>query len=58
MVLDSAGTQGAWFRSPMGRTLAVGGALALAAVLLSMVVSMPAGRRMGKISAEAQKRGA
>jgi uncharacterized membrane protein len=57
MALDSGGGDGAWARSPMGRTLMLGGALAIVAVLLGLAVGMPAGRRMGTIAAAVQQRG-
>lgn len=57
LALDSGGGNGVWMRSPMGRTLMVGGALAITALLLGLAISMPAGRRMGSISNAARQRG-
>jgi len=56
LLLDSSGN-GAFMRSPMGRTLMVGGALAITALLLGLVVGMPTARRMGAIAEAARKRG-
>jgi hypothetical protein len=44
-------------RSGMGRTIGIGGGLAILAVILGMAFVMPANIRMTRISAAAQKRG-
>ncbi len=46
-----------WMRSGMGRTLGIGGALAILVVTLSVAVGMPGNARMARISAAAKKRG-
>ena len=57
MIIDSAGAPGVWMRSGMGRTLGIGGGLAILALILGMTVGMPANMKMARISAAAQKRG-
>jgi uncharacterized membrane protein len=57
VMIDAGGAPGAWMRSGMGRTIGIGGGLAILAVILGMSVAMPANIRMARISAAAQKRG-
>lgn len=57
MMIDAAGAPGVWMRSGMGRTLGIGGGLAIVAVILGMAVGMPTAVKMGRISAAAQARG-
>ena len=57
MMIASGGAPAVWMRSGMGRTLGIGGALAILVVILSMAVDMPANARMARISAAAKKRG-
>jgi hypothetical protein len=57
MILDSAGNPGLFMRSGMGRTLAIGGSLAILALILGATVSMPTQGRMARITAAAQQRG-
>ena len=57
MMIDAGAAPGVWMRSGMGRTLGIGAALAIIAVLLGMTVAMPTNARMGRISAAAQQRG-
>jgi uncharacterized membrane protein len=57
MVIDSGGAPGVWMRSGMGRTIGIGGGLAILAVILGMAFVMPANIRLARISAAAQKRG-
>jgi uncharacterized membrane protein len=57
MVIDSGGAPGVWMQSGMGRTIGIGGGLAILAVILGMAFVMPANIRMARISAAAQKRG-
>lgn len=57
MMLVSGGAPGVWMRSPMGRTLAIGGGLAILALVLGMAIGMPANAGMARISAAARQRG-
>jgi len=57
MVIDASGAPGVFMQSTTRRTLALGGGLAILAVLLGVTVGMPMQRRMGQITAAAQKRG-
>jgi uncharacterized membrane protein len=57
MMLVSGGAPGVWMRSSMGRTLGIGGGLAILALLLGMAVGMPANAKMARISAAARQRG-
>src|SRR5258706_135519 len=45
MMTASGGAPAMWMRSGMGRTLGIGGALAILVVILSMAVGMPANAR-------------
>src|SRR5262249_52994800 len=57
MMLASGGAPGVWMRSPMGRTLGIGGGLAILAVILGMAVPTPTNAKMVGISAAARQRG-
>src|SRR5262245_14408009 len=57
MMLASGGAPGVWMRSPMGRTIGIGGGLAILAVILGMAVGGPTNVRMARISAAASQRG-
>src|SRR5262245_47576558 len=57
MMIDSGGAPGAWMGTPMGRTLGIGGGLALLAVILGMTVVMPTNAKMARLSAAAKQRG-
>jgi len=57
MVIDSGGAPGVWMRSGMGRTLGIGGGLAILALVLGMSVGMPTNSKMARISGAAQQRG-
>lgn len=57
MVLVSGGAPDVWMRSPMGRTLGIGGGLAILALILGMAVGIPANAKMARISAAAKQRG-
>jgi uncharacterized membrane protein len=57
MMIDAGAAPGVWMRSGMGRTLGIGGGLAIIAVLLGMTVAMPTNAKMGRISATVQQRG-
>jgi hypothetical protein len=49
--LDSAGLQGAWFRSGPGMTFSIGGLLAVVSGLLGILVSSPTAKRLGALAA-------
>ena len=53
----SGGAPGPWMQSGMGRTLGLGGALAILAMIIGMVMNPPAINRLGAIAAAAAKRG-
>jgi len=57
MTILSGGSPGVWMRSPMGRTIGFGAGAAILAVILGIVVGMPANARMARISAAAKQRG-
>jgi len=57
MLLVSGGALDVWMGTPMGRTLGIGGGLAILVVILSVAVGMPANARMARISAAARQRG-
>ena len=57
MFLVSGGAFGVWMRSPMGRTLAFGGACAILAMIVGMILNPPAAKRLGEIGAAAAQRG-
>ena len=57
MMLVSGGSPGVWMRSPMGRTIGIGAALAILVVILGTAVGMPANARMARISAAVRQRG-
>jgi len=57
MMIVSGGAPATWMQSGMGRTLGIGAALAILALVLGLTVSMPANARMAGISAAAKKRG-
>jgi hypothetical protein len=57
LMIDSGSAPGVWMQSGMGRTIGIGGGLAILAVILGMAFVMPANIRMARISAAAQKRG-
>jgi uncharacterized membrane protein len=56
MVLFTTGAPG-WMQSSTGRTFAIGGALAILAVILGMVINAPAAKRMSAIGAAIEQRG-
>lgn len=57
MFLVSGGALGVWMRSPMGRTLGIGGGFAILAMIVGMILNPPAAKRLGEIGAAAAKRG-
>ena len=57
ILIVSGGTPGPWMQSGMGRTLGIGAALAIVALLVGMIVVAPVTRRMGALSAAIAKRG-
>jgi uncharacterized membrane protein len=50
--IASGGSSSAYMATPVGRTFAWSGALALVAFLIGMLVSRPSGLRMGRIGAQ------
>jgi uncharacterized membrane protein len=50
--ITSGGMSSAYMATPMGRTFAWSGALALVALLIGALVSRPSGMRMGRIGAQ------
>jgi uncharacterized membrane protein len=56
LMMRDAGVAG-WAQSGMGRTFSIGGALAIVAFIVGMIVNMPAGKRMGAIGQAVSKRG-
>jgi hypothetical protein len=57
MRIASGGAMADWMRSGMGRTLGIGGALAILALVVGMIMIAPGARRMGHLAAAAAKRG-
>jgi uncharacterized membrane protein len=57
MFILSGGTPGEWMKTGMGRTIGVGAACAILAMIVGMIVNPPAARRMGQLAAAAAKRG-
>ena len=57
MYLVSGGALGLWMRSGMGRAFAIGGSLAILAMIIGMIMAPPAVKRLGEIAAAAAKRG-
>jgi len=57
MTIVSGGHVGAWMQSSMGRTIGIGGGLAILAIVLGLVINAPTGRRMSVIGAAIAKRG-
>lgn len=57
MFIVSGGAPGEWMQSGMGRTLGVGGALAILALVIGMIMNPLAAKRLGEIAAAAAKRG-
>jgi hypothetical protein len=57
MTILSGGDFGTWMRSGMGRTLGVGGGLAILTLIFGMAVNAPIGNRMSAIGAAVAKRG-
>ena len=57
MFLVSGGAPGVFMQSGMGRTLGIGAALTILALIIGMIVPPPAARRLGEIAAAAAKRG-
>jgi hypothetical protein len=55
MYIGSAGSNGAYFQSTMGRTLATGATAAIIAFLIGILVSRPAAMRVGKLGAAMAK---
>ena len=56
MFILSGGDPGAWMQTGMGRTLGIGGVLALLALIIAMIVNPRAAKRLGEIAAVAAKR--
>jgi len=57
MFLVSGDAPGVWMQSGMGRTLGIGGAFTILALIIGMVMNPPAAKRLGKIAAAAAARG-
>lgn len=57
MFLVTGGSPGPWMQTGMGRTFSIGGALAILALVLGMILSPPAAKRLGEIGAAIAKRG-
>lgn len=57
MFLVSGGAPGEWMKTGMGRTIGVGSACAILAMIVGAIVNPPAVKRMGQIAAAAAKRG-
>ena len=57
MFLVSGGSVGEWMKTGMGRTIGVGAACAILAMIVGMIVNPPSVKRMGQIAAAAGKRG-
>src|SRR6476661_2774489 len=55
MFTVSGGQPGVWMRTGMGRTLGLGAALAILAMIVGMVVNPPAMKRVGEIAAAVAK---
>jgi hypothetical protein len=55
--IASGGAPGEWMKTGMGRTIGVGAACAILALVIGMIVNPPAVRRMGQIAAAVAKRG-
>jgi uncharacterized membrane protein len=57
MFLVSGGRPGEWMKTDMGRTIGVGAACAIIAMIIGMIVNPPAVKRMGQIAEAVAKRG-
>ena len=57
MYVVSGGSMSGWMQLNSSRTFATGGALAILALIIGMVMNPPAVKRMGAIAAAAAKRG-
>ena len=57
MFIVSGGQPGVWMRTGMGRTLGIGAALAILAMIVGMIVNPRALKRLGEIGAAVAKRG-
>jgi uncharacterized membrane protein len=57
MFIISGGAPGEWMKTGMGRTIGVGAACAILAMILGMIVNPPAAKRMGQLAAAAAQRG-
>ena len=57
MFIVSGGAPGPWMQSGMGRSLGIGAAAAILALVAGMVVNAPVTKRMGELSAAIGKRG-
>lgn len=57
MFIVSGGDMRTWMRTTSGRTFAIGGALAILALIVGMATSAPSAKRLGAIAAAAGKRG-
>jgi uncharacterized membrane protein len=57
MFIISGGAPGEWMKTGMGRTIGVGAACAILAMIIGMIVNPPAVKRMGQIASAAAQRG-
>ena len=57
LMIDAAGQPGVFMRSGTGRTLSIGGALAILGFVVGMAVNLPASKRLAALGAAAAARG-
>src|SRR5262249_38749050 len=57
MWIVSGGAPGPWMRTPMGRTISIGGGMAILAVIFGAAIVGPTNARLMRLSAEARQRG-
>jgi uncharacterized membrane protein len=57
MFIVSGGDVGTWMKTSMGRTLALGATFAIVAMIVGMILNVPAAKRLGAIGAAVGKRG-
>jgi hypothetical protein len=57
LMISSAGAPGLWMKSGPGMTYGAGGAMAILAAIIGMVVTSPAAKRAGMLAAAAGQRG-
>ena len=57
LMIDSAGQPGVFMRSGVGRTLSIGGAMAILGFIVGMAINVPASKRLAVIGAAVAARG-